>query len=53
MTNSESLKEDRKDKRVSMQGQEQRPTQQEKIAPENAMPTPQQDQGFNLGQLMG
>jgi len=52
-TDSDSSREDRKDKRVSMQGQEQRQTQQEKIAPENAMPTPQADQGLNLSQLMG
>jgi len=52
-TDSDSSKENRKDKRVSMQGQEQRQTQQEKIAPENAMPTPQADQGLNLSQLMG
>jgi len=52
-TDSDSLKEDRKDKRVSMQGNEQRQTQKEKIAPETAMPTPQQDQGLNLNQLMG
>ena len=51
-TDSDSVKEDRKDKRVSMQGQEQRQTQQEKIAPESAMPTPQPSQGLNLGQLM-
>jgi hypothetical protein len=51
-TDSDSAKEDRKDKRVSMQGQEQRQTQQEKIAPESAMPTPQPSQGLNLGQLM-
>ena len=52
-TDSDSLKEDRKDKRVSMQGNEQRQTQKEKIAPETAMPTPPQGQGFSLDQLMG
>tara|TARA_R100001463_G_scaffold16514_2_gene42798 strand:- start:1751 stop:4141 length:2391 start_codon:yes stop_codon:yes gene_type:complete len=50
-TDSDSAKEDRKDKRVSMQGQEQRQTQKEKIAPDSAMPAPGQDLG--LDQLMG
>ena len=47
----DSLKEDRKDSRVNMQGKEQRQTQKEKIAPESAMPAPGQDLG--LDQLMG
>ena len=52
-SDSDQMKEDRKDKRVSMQGNEQRQTQKEKMSPDSFESIGNDNlSGFGLDQFM-